>query len=254
MLPQETLYISLVIILFWLEDKNNPNLDTINQYLEAMQIETNPSKSYETSNRIILRSLSKFHNGKSFAKMKREDIISYLNSFRKPEEIDPLHKWIGTYNRYHTILTKFFRWLYNPKLEPRQRPKPEVIHNIQQLRRREESIYKPTDLWTRVDDLLFLKYCPSIRDRCYHTISRDLSARPSEILGLKIKDIVFKNEGGKHYAECLVNDKTGTRHLPLIDSLPYLNDWLDHHPTRNNQNSYLICSRNTKDLAVKSSV
>jgi integrase len=237
-----------------LEDKNkkenaNPNLDTINQYIEAMQIETNPSKSYETSTRIILRSLSKFHNGKPFAKMKREDIISYLNSFKKSEEIDPLHKWIGTYNRYHTILTRFFRWSSNPTLEPKQRPKPEVVHNIQQLRRREESIYKPTDLWTKEDDLLFLKYCPSIRDRCYHTISRDLSARPHEILGLKIKDIVFKKVGGRQYAECLVNGKTGSRHLPLIDSLPYIKDWLDHHPTRNNISSYFICSRDRKNYA-----
>jgi integrase/recombinase XerD len=237
-----------------LEDKDKkeytiPNIDTINKYLEVMQIETNPSKSYETSTRIILRSLSKFHNSKPFLKMEKEDIISYLNSFRKSEEIDPLHKWIGTYNRYHTIITKFFRWLYNPTFEPRQRPKPEVIYNIQQLRRREESIYKPTDLWTRADDLLFLKYCPSIRDRCYHTISRDLSARPHEILGLKIKDIVFKSVDGKQYAECLVNGKTGTRYLPLIDSLPYIKDWLDHHPTRNNVNSYLICSRDRKNYA-----
>lgn len=230
-------------------DNTNPNLDTISKYLEVMQIETNPSKSYETSTKIILRSLSKFHNGKPFLKMERQDIISYLTSFRKSEELDPLHKWIGTYNRYHTILTKFFRWLYNPTLEPRQRPKPEVIHNIQQLRRREESIYKPTDLWTKEDDLLFLKYCPSIRDRCYHTISRDLSARPHEILGLKIKDIVFKKAGDKQYAECLVNGKTGSRHLPLIDSLPYIKDWLDHHPTRNNTNSYLICSRDRKNYA-----
>jgi hypothetical protein len=63
------------------------------------------------------------------------------------------------YNRYFTVLTRFFRWLNNPKLEPKQRPETEVVQNIQQLRRREQSIYKPTNLWSKDDDLLFLKHC-----------------------------------------------------------------------------------------------
>lgn len=236
-----------LLIPFWLE--NSGNTDTINKYLEAMRTEINPSKSYEISTKIILRSFSKFHNNKPFPRINRDNIIEYLTSLRKSEKIDPLHKWIGTYNRYLTVITRFFRWLNTPTLEPKQRPKPEVVHNIQQLRRREQSIYKPTDLWTRQDDLLFLKHCPSISDKCYHTISRDLSARPNEILGLKIKDIIFKNAYGKQYAECLVNGKTGTRNLPLIDSLPYLKDWLDQHPQRNNHNSYLICSMDRKNFA-----
>jgi integrase/recombinase XerD len=87
------------------------------------------------------------------------------------------------------------------------------------LKRREQSIYKPTDLWTLEDDLLFLKYCPSLRDRCYHTISRDLSCRPHEILKLRIKDIYFKNSSNYQYAEVLLNGKTGSRSIPLIKSI-----------------------------------
>ncbi|MGH9974345.1 MAG: hypothetical protein ACRD8Z_00700, partial [Nitrososphaeraceae archaeon] len=165
-----------------------------------------------------------------------------MNSLRKPEEEDQLHKWIGTYNLHLANLTRFFKWLYYSTLEPKQRPKPEPLNNIPKLRRKEISIYKPSDLWTLDDDLIFLKWCPSVRDRCYHAISRDLSARPHEILNLRIKDIVIKQAGTKQYAEVLVNGKTGTRHLPLIDSLPYVKEWLDQHPRRNNKNAYLICS------------
>jgi integrase len=218
-------------------------------YLESMQTEINAKKNYEINNKSLLNSLSKFHENKQFKRMKRDDIIAFLNSLKKQEDIDPLHKWIGSYNNYLALLTRFFRWLYNPKLEPKQRPKPNIVQNIPILKRREVSIYKPTDLWTGDDDLLFLKYCPDIRIRCYHTISRDLSARPSEILDLRIKDIIFKSAGDKQYAECLVNGKTGTRHLPLINSLPYIKDWLDHHPARNNSNSHLICSMDAKNFA-----
>jgi hypothetical protein len=74
-------------------------------------------------------------------------------------------------------------------------------------------------------------------------MARDLSARPHEILGLKIKDIMFKTAGnGKQYAEVLVNGKTGTRHIPLIQSIPYIKDWLSNHPSRNNTNSPIFVS------------
>jgi integrase len=205
------------------------------------------SKSIQASinvktNRNTLNRLLQFRHDKPFVNMKREDIISYLNSIRKSEGVDPLHKWIGTYNSRLRNLIRFFKWLYSPTKAPGQRPKPRILYNVPQLRRKETSIYKPSDLWTLEDDLIFLKWCPSPRDRCYHAISRDLSARPSEILNLKIKDIIIKNVGTKQYAEVLVNGKTGSRHLPLIDSLPYVKEWLDQHPQRSNRNSYLICT------------
>jgi hypothetical protein len=40
----------------------------------------------------------------------------------------------------------------------------------------------------------------------------------------------------------LVNGKTGSRPIPLIDSIPYLKDYLDHeHPQPRNPNAPLIC-------------
>ena len=132
---------------------------------------------------MVLTLLSQFHNNQiSFKEMAKEGILSYLNRLRKPEVDDPLHKWVGSYNLYRTLIIKFFKWLYYPDLQPSNRPKPSVIENIPQLKRKEQSIYKPSDLWTVEDDVLFLKYCPSIRDKCYHMISRDTGCRPHEIL------------------------------------------------------------------------
>jgi integrase/recombinase XerD len=224
------------------------NKEIINEYFDAMLTEINPSINYRKINGNTLNKLSCFHNDKPFANMKREDIISYLNSLRKSEDMDPLHKWIGTYNLHVGNLIRFFKWLYNPTKGMADRPKPDVISNIPKLRRKEQSVYKPSDLWTLEDDLVFLKWCPNTRDRCYHAISRDLSARPQEILDLRIKDVVFRQVGNKHYAEVLVNGKTGSRHLPLIDSLPYLKEWVDKHPQRNNKNACLICSMNRSSV------
>ena len=126
------------------------------------------------------------------------------------------------------------------------------MENILKLGRRERSIYKPADLWTVEDDLLFLKYCPNKRDRCYHAISRDTSCRPHEILKLRIKDVNFKTGGQNcQYAEVLVNGKTGSRSEPLFNSIPYVKDWFDDHIQGGNPNAFLIPSKDRKNFGKK---
>jgi integrase len=224
---------------------NKDNGLTIIAYINAMMTEVNLSDNYRRDLIFVLSTFSNyFQNKLSFKEITRDNLLAFLDSFRKPESIDPLHKWIGTYNTTRIHLARFFKWLYSPDIEPAKRPKPPVIENIVQLKRREISIYKPSDLWTEQDDLLFLKYCPSKRIKCYHAVSRDTSCRPHEILKLRIKDIVFKIAGNNNYqyAEVLVNGKTGSRHMPLINSIPYVKDYLDHeHPMGTNPNSIFIC-------------
>jgi integrase len=188
-------------------------------YVLAMNTEINPSNNYRQTTIQLLTQLSKFVSI-PFNLITREDIIAFLDNLRKPDSLDPMHKWVGTYNLYIVQLTRFFRWLYSPGIEPDKRQKPKVIENIPRLKRKEKSIYKPDDLWTNEEDLLFLRYCPSRRTKCYHFIVRDTGCRPHEVLKLKIKDVAFKSLNDRQYAEILVNGKTGPRNLPLIDSIP----------------------------------
>ena len=68
------------------------------------------------------------------------------------------------------------------------------------------------------------------------------AAIPHELLKLRIKDISFRFAGNRQYAEVLVNGKTGSRHIPLIDSIPYIKDYLDHeHPHPGNPSAILLC-------------
>ena len=95
-----------------------------------------------------------------------------------------------------------------------------------------ENPYKSSDIWNSKEHALFLKYCPSKRDRCYHAMTVDMSGRPSEILNIKIRDIIFYvTDNNKQYAEVrIVDGKTGPRTVPLIDSLPYVKEWIVEHP------------------------
>jgi integrase/recombinase XerD len=213
-----------------------------------MKREVNPRLSYKKNTIQVLSDLSKAVGiGNKFIDMTRDDVLLYLDKYRKSENEDQLHKWIGTYNLGVVVLCRF-KWLYYPDTSDQKRRnelsaserKPECIMGIKQLKRKEVSCYKPSDLWTQEDDLIFLKWVTNKRDRYYHTMARDLSARPHEILNLKIRDIIFKVAGNKQYAEVLVNGKTGSRHIPLIQSIPYVKEWLSNQPSRNNSNSPLF--------------
>jgi integrase/recombinase XerD len=120
------------------------------------------------------------------------------------------------------------------------------MKNIRMLKRMEHSTVKPTDLWTAEDDVLFLKYCPKKRDKAYHTIARDSSCRPSEILNLRIRDVVFMTSGTSQYVQIVVNGKTGNRSIPLFSAVPYIKDWIDDHPQERNPNAFLIPSLDRK--------
>jgi integrase/recombinase XerD len=246
-----------------LRDRNRlskENALVVAQYAVAMKREVNPRPSYLKYTiqylcylKYTIQYLSEISRCVGLEKrfkddMTREDILYYLDSNRKTENEDPLHKWIGSYNLKCLTIIRFFKWLYYPDIaNPKRRNelfksqrKPECIIDIPRLKRKEISCYKPSDLWSQEDDLFFLKWVTNKRDRCYHTMSRDLSARPHEILNIKIKDIRFKTVDKYQYAEVLVNGKTGSRSIPLIQSIPYIKDWLSNHPSRNNPNSPLF--------------
>jgi len=233
-------------------EESKENVITICDYIKALVNESNPVTEYKRMQIQILYYLSSFFYDKQekkqkklFSEMTRDDIISYLNSGKKSESKDPMHRWIGTYTLRKTILTRFFKWLYYPNVLPsKDRPIPDVVKNLPHIKRKEISTIKPTDLWTEEDDYIFLKYCPSARDRCYHAVSRDTSAIPSEILRLRIKDIVFdiaRDGSNKQFAKVTVSGKTGVRTLPLINSIPYVKEWINtYHPQRNNPNAFFI--------------
>lgn len=101
----------------------NDNKSIITEYLQALQIETNSSANYAKLTRSFLKHLSEFHKDKkTFEDMKRSDIVAFFNSLRKTDKQDPMHRWIGTYNTYLVGITRFFKWVENPDLEPSTRP------------------------------------------------------------------------------------------------------------------------------------
>ena len=167
----------------------------------------------------------------------KDDILNFLNSLRKSTVEDPTNKSIGNRNNKQRVLLKLFKWLYNPDVDCKSRSTPACMNGIKVLPGKELSPYKPSDLWALRENEIFLKYCPSKRDKAFHSMAIDTSCRPGELLGLRIIDIHFKvSTKGIQYAEILVSGKTKTRTVPLLSSLPYVKEWIQNHPSGENLN------------------
>jgi integrase/recombinase XerD len=210
-----------------------------------------------------LASLSKYFDyKKSFNEMTAKDIAEdYLGSMHRDETVDPDQKWVNTHNTKALCISKFYRWKAHPHLNPQQRktlPKdqlPPVIGALTFVARKgSRSPVKAKDIWTDQDTALFLKYCTEDkRLACYHSLAIDTSARPDELLQLKIGDIEIKKTPpdesgcGRLYASLDIGrhgKKKRSRIVPMINSILYYRDYLQSaHPNAANPNAFVFVSR-----------
>jgi len=94
------------------------NALTVSNYIIAMQHEINPKPNTIRTVIQFLAELSKMVGieKKQFKDMTRDDILLYLDSNRKLENDDPMHKWIGSYNVRRMAIFKF-KWLQYPDVD-----------------------------------------------------------------------------------------------------------------------------------------
>jgi len=91
--------------------------------------------------------------------------------------------------------------------------------------------------------LSIIKYDVFKRNKAALTLLWDLNARPHEVTLLKIKHIRLKEKYGE--GEIPHEAKTGTGPILLTCSFPYVSDWLNEHPFKNESNASLICNIKT---------
>jgi hypothetical protein len=89
-----------------LRNLSEANASTIIDYIAAVRVEVNPSDNYRKDLIDILSKFARFTENKYFRDITRVDIISFLESYRRTDAVDPLHKWIGTYNTYRMSLLR----------------------------------------------------------------------------------------------------------------------------------------------------
>ncbi len=90
--------------------------------------------------------------------------------------------------------------------------------------------------------MLITKYESYRRNKAILTVLWDLDARPHEVTLLKIKHISIRERYGE--GEIPHEAKTGGGPILLTCSFPYVRDWLNEHPFKNEPEARLICNLN----------
>jgi integrase/recombinase XerD len=225
---------------------NQSLLHEFHQYMKSI----GTSDSYQNGNLKIMIYFAKSLGSDTnlYEIHKKEQVLVFLDTRIKDTQSDPDKRWIRTWNDYLQRIKYFFRWLHNQK--ERENKGLELISTsdwttpsfcqIKEKRTKRISPYLETELWERDEILSIIKYERYKRNKAALSILWDLDARNHEVTLLKIKHIRLREK----YGECEIpyESKTGTGPTLLTCSFPYVRDWLNEHPFRNEANARLICN------------
>src|SRR5215204_5182990 len=225
---------------------NSENKQLLVQFFDFMK-RAGTSEKYQNNNLKALITYSKFLGPSiSFYEIKNKNqVISFLDTKIKNSEDDPDKRWITTWNDYLVRTKYFFRWMYNCKDKDlddvpfSEWITPDFV-KIKNKKTKRISPYLENELWEKDDLLTIIKYESYKRNKAILALLWDLNARPHELSLLKIKHIRLKEKYGE--GEVPHEAKTGTGPILLTCSFPYVRDWLNEHPFRNESNARLICN------------
>jgi integrase/recombinase XerD len=226
---------------------NTENSDVIKRFHEFM-ISNGASERHQNNNLKAIISFANFVGPNvTFSSINTgKEILSFLDSKIKSKQEDSDQKWITTWNDYMHRIKHFLRWLHNccsdngsASIEDWKTP---AYLQIKEKRTKRISPYLETELWEKEDLLTIIKYEPYKRNKAIISLLWDLDARPHEITLMAIKHIRLKEKYGE--GEIPHQAKTGTGPVLLTFSFPYVRDWLNEHPFKNEPNAKLICSLN----------
>ncbi len=154
---------------------------------------------------------------KQYKSATKDELIDFFNAFN----------WYKS-RSLKVCIKAFYKWLHGGQTYPEcvawikthgfeKRKLPEEILTVEEIRRLAEATKTP-------------------RDRAMLMVLYESGARIGELLALKIKHIEFDRFG----ALAMLSGKTGMRRVRLIDSVPDLKIWLNHHLLRGEPDAHLF--------------
>lgn len=162
-----------------------------------------------------------------FEKAKRPDIEMVMNCIERSDYTE----W--TKHDFKIALKKFYRWLRKTEENP-----PEVKWIKTAGKKTKTKL--PKDMLSPEEVRSLITAALTERDRAFISVLYETGCRIGELLSLKMKQI----QKHQHGFQITVEGKTGSRRLLLIASTQYISAFLNHHPSKDDPNSYLWITAN----------
>ncbi len=100
----------------------------------------------------------------------------------------------------------------------------------------------PEELLTEEEIKNIIQCCQNYRDKALLATIAESGCRVSEVGMMKIKHVTFEQYG----ARLNVNGKTGMRKVLVVNSTPYLHEWINQHPKNDEPEAYLWYNKTDK--------
>jgi len=171
---------------------------------------------------------------KPLVEIQKEELIAFFNNL-KPD-FAPLVTAAGTLyknskNEYSlttslrmkTQVKTFWKWLgQNYKLRKNEQGIPLAVAWINGTENKNKFYFKK-DILTREEIQLMIKSTPKPRNKAIIAILFESGMRVGELLSMRKSELQLNEE----YCEFVCDGKTGKRPVVLVQSYPYLQQWLD---------------------------
>lgn len=127
------------------------------------------------------------------------------------------------------LLKRFYKW-FTGEDDPEQTRDIQFKNHIKKR--------APSEILNEDDILKLIEVSESVRNKAIIAVLADSGLRIGEILSIKIKNIEYGSDDlVRLYVE---TGKTGGRVVLLIPSVPYLMNWINNHPSKEEKESYLF--------------
>ncbi len=201
-------------VAFLNEKKRNSSFDwkLLNEFiyegLESYSLATRQAHYY------TLNQFGRFVNyNDNFSK---SDVINYLTS-AKVQNLA-----INSQNAYKWYLKNFLKWLNKD-------------YEFITFGKNSNSTTIELPMWIEIMSVIAQLNRPI--DKVVFMLFLESACRKDELTNLDIGDITFK---GKYAIMYIKRSKTNARSIPLVESVPYLLDYLDHHPLKDDPHAPLF--------------
>jgi len=160
--------------------------------------------------------------GKEFEKATADDMRQVLH------EIEGKDLAEASKTEFRKTIKVFYKWLNGGERYP------ECVEWIKTTEKRSNNKL-PEELLTEEEVKRMISAARTPRDRAIISLLWESGCRVGELLTMRIKNVSFE----ENLTRITVLGKTGARRVPLLDSTPYLAEWLENHPFNEDSDAFL---------------